>query len=120
MSSKIVREPATKAVADGTYHIKNGGYYLAVNPDRQIIIQQTVYAWTVFVDGEYNYFKDPKTTHYLTDNGGQNVLSPKADVDGRWGNASVDIPTQLINAETERSLGVPYGTPSDTWILVQV
>nr|O74703.1 RecName: Full=11.9 kDa wall protein; Flags: Precursor [Tuber dryophilum]AAC64194.1 TDF-1 precursor [Tuber dryophilum] len=110
----------TRAVAESTYYIKSGAYYLAVTPERQIITQNTVYAWEVSIEGEYNYLKDPGTTHYLTDNGGQNLLNPRSDVDGKWGGGSEDQATQLINAETEKPLSVPYGQPFQTWLFVKV
>lgn len=86
MSFKTVQE----ALPAGSYYIKLGKYFLSVAPDRTITTQTTEYSWTVSAEGQFNYFKDPVTTHYLTDNGAANVLSGDATVDGQWEGGSVD------------------------------
>jgi len=86
MSSKTVQGP----LPEGTYYVKSGNFFLSVAPNRTITTQTTDYPWIFSVEGQFNYLKDPMTTHYLTDNGAGNVLNPQPNVDGQWADGSVD------------------------------
>jgi len=86
------------AVPPGSYHIKRGTEYLAVGPNRSIIVQEATYNWKLTLEGEQIYLQDPKSGRFLHDNTKDNVLDTAANKHGRWAGAVLNkyLPSTFV------------------------